>query len=471
MSALQLAQGPLALDPARRGRAQGLTAIRGGWPRLHSAAEPAASRPAAREQHSDSGHPERDRLTMDPDFEELESGGMDEETFRRLIEAMSEHGAPGFDGAPSEPAEDAMPAGASDALADAAEALFEGDTEAAIAHARRAVELAPSAPRAHSTLVQALQCRPDWEATLDAACDWAAACGPSAGQLSALLRSAYRVGSKSLVLQALDGMCKVEVEDDEFAMAQACAADMAASAQVGREPSGTDGADTGAPASAACGSAHGADVPAAKPGSAAVASGAGGAGVRPVPPRLPVREADAAAAAGATAGPGALPTPGAAFGAWCVRCDQGRAAGAALLGRLAAAAVGAATSGEVTSVAAASSAQLAWKREYGEEGALATLSVCLGLLAAEAAAGGGRDELRKAWAAAEAAGLVDSAGARAEEGEGVSRLGRQPDANAHCAHAVLTGRRMTADSAAACEERADMIVWRHCGPACRPADL
>lgn len=400
---------------------------------------------------------------MDPSLEELEAGGMDEDAMRRLMEAMGGLSDPDFDDLPSEPTEEALSADASDALAEAAEAFFEGDTDAAVAHGRRAVELAPSASRAHSMLVQALQCKSDWEAALDAACDWAAACGPSAGQLSALLRSSYRVGSKSLVLAALDGMCKTEVEDDEFALAQACAADMAASAQVGQQPAEAgDGGDAA--------SAVGTDGTAAKPSAAASAaaeSEAATAGARPVPPRLPAKGGAAAAAgAGAVA---ELPTPAAAFGAWCVRCDQGRAAGAARLGRLAAAAVSAATSGEVAGVPEA--ARVAWKLAYGEEGALATLSVCLGLLAAEAAAGGGTADLRSAWVAAEAAGLVGSAVADTEgTARGIARLGSQPDANVRCARAVLMGARMSADEAAACEDRADMIVWRHCGPVCRPVD-
>jgi len=309
-------------------------------------------------------------------------------------------------------------------LTDAGDAMFEGRLDDAARGARLALELDPSSQQAHGLLVQLIQARMDWEGVVDAACDWAAACGPSPGQLSALLRGAYRTGSKGLALRALDGMCSVEVDEDEFAFAQACVADLGASAEAGRADDDDEAAAESAAAEPDGGAAKAAADAAAAP-APALAEAEGGE-------------------------PGPAAAVASVFDTWRERCDGARAAALDRLAGLGAAAV-----------ARAGGAGPGAGRDV--DAAVTVVGLCLGLLAADACDGGDRSRLEAA-AAAWAGALADPA-AGGEGGGGVGMLllvcGSE-DASAHCAMAVLRGTRLTAGEERACERACNPIVWRRC---------
>jgi hypothetical protein len=118
-------------------------------------------------------------------------------------------------------------------LCEGADALFENDLDAALAAATAAVEIESSSAEAYQLLASVRRARKEWEELLDVCCDWAANAGTSAGQLTLLAQAAFRQGSQRLLLEALEGMCSVEVADVEFSRAQAMAADLGVSSVVG----------------------------------------------------------------------------------------------------------------------------------------------------------------------------------------------------------------------------------------------
>lgn len=115
---------------------------------------------------------------------------------------------------------------AEELLTQAQDALFGGEVAQAAELCREALTVQPDLDDAHRTLLLCLEQEEKWSDAIDASCEWAAACGTSASQLTALSRAAYRAGDSAMLLRALRGMITVRVPDTDFALGRAMAADL-----------------------------------------------------------------------------------------------------------------------------------------------------------------------------------------------------------------------------------------------------
>jgi hypothetical protein len=333
--------------------------------------------------------------------------------------------------------------------------MFEDDYPNAERLCRESLELAPEANEAFALLHQLKTVQHDWEGAVDVSCDWYAACGPSAGLLSSMLRSGYRVGNTKLVVTALDGMCSTPVDDAEFALAQACVADLGASSKAGSSFGGVEEDEHEA----------GESDEAAPTGPAQAAAGASAAGAK--------ETESGATASDVSRQP---PTAASVLVLWQQRCDVGREEAVDALLRAANACadriVAAASTREPLTGAESGSAAPASADQEEEEAALAeaekadlarqqiletasAMFLCLGLLAADACQASGCSALRSATEGCQRAvdALQKDTEARATD-----------DENYRVALLVLAadGKPVRADSEGLIPERCCIVVARHC---------
>jgi hypothetical protein len=102
-----------------------------------------------------------------------------------------------------------------DVLTDGQDAFFAGQWKEAAARAREALALSATERDAHRLLVEALKCGGEYEAAVDAACEWASEAGSTSLQVALLAEAAFMCSPASVVVlkQCIDSMTTVEVSD------------------------------------------------------------------------------------------------------------------------------------------------------------------------------------------------------------------------------------------------------------------